>query len=198
MFILVASRLIATPIDIALLTLLVVLVNTLIKVNSPPIAATPFPISSQFIQLNSSIALDNISIAVAINTNPVALLLIFPVRSVFEINNDNSVINAPIPTSPLLNPPQSIDAIFFKAFAKIPIDILIAIIKEHAFIVLEILPCISEILFKACTNSTNKTVNATNELVNASAFIVDSVKIAPAKIPIATAILIRVPAFNCS
>ena len=130
------------------------------------------------------------------STNPVALLLIFPVRSVFEINNDNSVINAPIPTSPLLNPPQSIDAIFFKAFAKIPIDILIAIIKEHAFIVLEILPCISEILFKACTNSTNKTVNATNELVNASAFIVDSVKIAPAKIPIATAILIRVPAVS--
>ena len=191
------SNTIAVPVDITCLALPVTLVNIASSVSNPAIAANPLPISSQLIPPNFSIAFANMSMEEANITIPMADDFIFLLNFAKFMNNANSAISAPTPTRPFAIPSQLIEDNFFIAPAKIRIATLIPIITEIDLIT----PFISVLIFvniaSEPNNSAKRTVIPERDFANAFPSIVEIANIDAANMPIATAILSRIPAFNC-
>ena len=108
------------------------------------------------------------------------------------------VIKPKTPTSPFAIPLHSRSAICFNAFARIKTEKAIPTIDAEAFI--ELLPFETILLNSAIapTNSPNKTVIAPSEDVSLFGSIDDITRSDAARIPIAVAIFISVPAFKLS
>ena len=108
------------------------------------------------------------------------------------------VIKPKTPTSPFAIPLHSRSAICFNAFARIKTEKAIPTIDAEAFI--ELLPFEAILLNSAIapTNSPNKTVIAPSEDVSLFGSIDDITRSDAARIPIAVAIFISVPAFKLS
>ena len=177
----------------------------------PAIPVRPFSIPSQLILLRSSIAEANIFIApaMAIRAIPVDIrfccvlaekspfldkLNTFWLDPISLVNPTITAIKAAIAATPLPIPSQSNSANFFIAEAKIKIATDMPIMTVTALAVPMRLRFILLNIANEPINSANKTVIAPREEVSFSESINDSTSNEAAKMPIAAAILISVPA----
>ena len=177
----------------------------------PAIPVRPFSIPSQFILLRSSIAEANIFMApaIAIRAIPVDIRFCFVLAEkspfldklntfwldpISLVNPTITAIKAAIAATPLPIPSQFNSANFFIAEAKIKIATDMPIMAVTALAVPVRLRFILLNIANEPINSANKTVIAPREEVSFSESINDSTSNEAAKMPIAAAILISVPA----
>ena len=127
-------------------------------------------------------------------TIPVAVVILPLLNFAVAINASNSASNTPTPTSPSANSPQLKSAIFLTALERTRT----AAANTIRFV--EPFPLKPPSLLKAAIapiKSANITVIAPSDAESFSLSIKEMTTIEAAKIPIAVAILSKVPAFNC-